>query len=574
MRGWAVFQANRGELVRATVESSPPYLAITEDGAVQEWEKFTLHDEGDKKVSFTATNGKVLCAEFGGGTLILANRGAVGGAWEKFTQTPNSDGTVSFTAANGKLVRAVGGGGDVLVCDGRQTGSEAKFTITALADGHVTLSTSAGNRVAVERTGGRVVANRDAIRDSQTFAVSGSGGTVSLKASNGKYVCDDRNRGNLVVADRDSAGEWERFTLAHPSGTTSTLRASSSRYVCADYGKGGKLYADRVFTDPNNVGIWETFTDVPGWERPRPKKLLIYYGWPSSINGAATIDAAAAEYACYDYVVLGRRVEESVFPGRADVIKIISRVAELSRGATRIFGYVPLGRAKKDEKLSDDKTPDRKLDERYTIAQLTERVNRWRDLAVSGVLLDEFGFDLGNDRQRQNDAVDAVHNAGLDVIANGWEPDDVFGTSGVDTKLLASDFYLCESWQLKMDEPDGYAKGADWSAKADKVRSYQQARQFRVLSVTTTKSAGFTASDLEYAWWSALLYGHEAFGWGEATFSAAAPMENSAPLRARPAKCPQRFSAGGVSASGTRHTRATDAGTAWVDTSTHTGGVS
>ena len=50
--------------------------------------------------------------------------------------------------------------------------------------------------------------------------VKNSDGTFAFKAvANGKYVCADQNKNNVLYADRDSAGGWETFRIYTTSGS-------------------------------------------------------------------------------------------------------------------------------------------------------------------------------------------------------------------------------------------------------------------------------------------------------------------------------------------------------------------
>ena len=74
------------------------------------------------------------------------------------------------------------------------------------------------------------------------------------------------------------------------------------------------------------------------------------------------------------------------------------------------------------------------------------------------IFLDDYGYDFGTARARQNEAVDYAHSVGMSVIANALFPEDAFGRqihpthnpSGTATSLNSSDFYLCESHQKRI----------------------------------------------------------------------------------------------------------------------------
>jgi len=144
----------------------------------------------------------------------------------------------------------------------------------------------------------------------------------------------------------------------------------------------------------------------------KPKKLLIYYGYPSLFNGSTTIQGATRLFDKYDIVVLGAGLESPEHPDHLNALKIIQR----SRAT--FYGYVqstlPLDEAKK-------------------------RIDLWTDMGVAGIFLDEFGFDylvgrVASNKQQarlhQKELIDYVKSKNMRVAINFWNPDDVFGPVG------------------------------------------------------------------------------------------------------------------------------------------------
>lgn len=80
---------------------------------------------------------------------------------------------------------------------------------------------------------------------------------ITLKASNGKYVCADDGRGGVLVADRDSASAWEKFTLVRLDSNKVGICSFKNLFVCADDGFKDQLVANREVCSG-----WETFTLV------------------------------------------------------------------------------------------------------------------------------------------------------------------------------------------------------------------------------------------------------------------------------------------------------------------------
>ena len=306
-----------------------------------------------------------------------------------------------------------------------------------------------------------------------------------------------------------------------------------------------------------------TLPAAAGAQGLRPKSLLIYYGYPTSINSTFAVPAAAAVFGSYDYVVWGDGLDN---PAHADHANAVAIIAHAATAATRIYGYVDLGVSTQN----------------LSMAEIQLRLQRWDAMGVDGVLLDDFGYDYGTARARQNQAVAYAHGLGLAVIANAFRPEDAFGTapdatytpSGVATMLGASDFYLYESHGVRLGE---FEDAAAWQQKADALEAYRSSLGFRVLSITTTATDGVGAYDAArffYAWHAALLFGHAATGWGEYGFSASGASNGQAPFRTRPVLDPGAAFTAAVVHGGSLHTRRTDLGRIELDTAAHTWGFS
>jgi len=295
----------------------------------------------------------------------------------------------------------------------------------------------------------------------------------------------------------------------------------------------------------------------------RPGSLLVYYGYPTSINMSFSVPAAAGEFGRYDHVVWGDGLDSPAHPDHANAVAIL---AHSDMAATRVYGQVDLG-------VSTQNLP---------MAEVEARIARWDAMGVEGVMLDNFGYDFGTGRARQNAAVDYAHAQGLAVIANAFRPEDAFGSDvdavhnpgGTPAHLGPADGYLYESHAVRLDT---YEDAAVWQAKADALEAYRASFGFKVLSITSTATDDVGAYDephFFYAWYAALLYGHEATGWGEYGYSASGSSNGLAPFRTRPTLDPGSAFIGGVTHNGSLHLRRTDLGRIEIDSAAHTYGFS
>ncbi len=288
----------------------------------------------------------------------------------------------------------------------------------------------------------------------------------------------------------------------------------------------------------------------------RPRKLLIYYAWPSVINGSTSNAAAATHFAKYNYVVLGDGLQN---PG-GDHDNTQSIIQSAITASTKFFGYIDAGVSTQN----------------LTEQQIATAMDNWQSMGIDGIFLDDFGYDFGVTRERQNAIVNLAHARFLPVIVNAWNPGDVFGLlpvpvynpNGLPHVIAPSDFYLAESFQI---QEGAYQNSNDWLNKAILLDNFRRSSGFGVMSTTTNNVANvFLQSKFNYAWFSSMLFDHEATAWGEFSFSS---NNGLAPYRPRPAliKLGNRFTNPPVVA-GPIVSRNTVMGRVWVDTLAHTGG--
>lgn len=292
-----------------------------------------------------------------------------------------------------------------------------------------------------------------------------------------------------------------------------------------------------------------------------PGTLLIYYSYPSLINSSnGNLNAAETEFAKYQYVVLGDTLEHSSHPDHANTQAIVTSATTAN---TTFFGYVDLGVS--TQNLSS--------------AKIHTDIDEWIATGVKGIFLDDFGYDFGTSRARQNDAVDYAHSKGLPVVANGFLVDDVFSSTvnatynptGVATHLAATDFYLYEDYQITSDVvnyPGGYIDGPTWRLKADALAAVRATLPIQVLTVTVTNNT-FDSNQFNYAWYSTVVDGYTAFGWGEPDFSSSTA---SAPFHTRPTVNLGNVFTSSTISSPPFYSRDTDTGRITVNSAAHSEG--
>ena len=224
-----------------------------------------------------------------------------------------------------------------------------------------------------------------------------------------------------------------------------------------------------------------------------PKRLAIYYGYPSLVEGAAgDLLRAADTFARYDVIVFGDGLElggASSDPGLRAEHQRLKRLVPLLRvapGAPRLYGYIDLGRS---QQLAD--------------REIVRRIDAWHHFGVTAA--------------RRAAAVRAVHDGALSAFMNAFNPDDLFESPG----LGANDALLVESFAVR----EGVIQPRD--AVVTRVAAAVKWRRqtgVKIYGVTTAARGSFDRAAFDYARQLAAESGLDGFGWGEPSYSADAKL--------------------------------------------------
>lgn len=250
-----------------------------------------------------------------------------------------------------------------------------------------------------------------------------------------------------------------------------------------------------------------------------PKKLAIYYGWPSTVKDW-TVNGAASVFKDYDLLVLGAGLEDASHGDHENTEDIINHT---DMANTEVYGYVT---AQTSQSANETK------------------IDNWYAMGATGIFCDEFGYDFGTSRSDQNDLIDYVHSKGLKAFVNSWDPDDALGSdvdatynpTGTGPALSTTDWYLAESFAVKDDDYDDTDSNSDnvpdWKDKADKLVNYSNDINIACIASVGTSTGSFVQAKADYSYYITSMFGFDAWGWGEKNYSSAGG-PSSLPFRSR-----------------------------------------
>ncbi len=292
----------------------------------------------------------------------------------------------------------------------------------------------------------------------------------------------------------------ENATINPPSQTHLDFSIPQTYIVTAEDG------TTNVYTSTLKIRD-ESTDEIP----TPPKHLCIFYAWPSTVNGSnGNIDLAVSVFQKYDILVFGDGLWKSQHGDNQKTREIIKRLKEI-KPSISIFGYVDVGVS--TQNLSEQ--------------ELRNHIDGWKSMEVTGVFGDDFGFDFGVTRQRQNIFIDHAHNQGLSVFANGFRIEDVLGGEDCHLNGDYNDYYLIESFFVSDGQYTGLSSNID---KADRAYFYSKTKGVKIATVVREVPGNLNDSfhledKFRLSWYGTALYNFEAFQYTDITFSA-----NNSPL--------------------------------------------
>ena len=158
--------------------------------------------------------------------------------------------------------------------------------------------------------------------------------------------------------------------------------------------------------------------------------FLIYYGWiPTAPVEKCQFDRVLSSMQC---VVLGAGLAIPQHPNYVTARGFIQ-----SHPIIHFYGYISVG-------MSLDQP-------RHNMQEIVQSARQWYKLGAQGILLDCAGPDYGVTPFRLRSCVHALHQEGLHVIVNAWNPHACLAVG-----LTPEDGYLEENWTAHHRPKDYY----------------------------------------------------------------------------------------------------------------------
>jgi hypothetical protein len=211
-----------------------------------------------------------------------------------------------------------------------------------------------------------------------------------------------------------------------------------------------------------------------------------------SLKNIENVDNSIAILKNYKFLVCAE-------PGK--LVEKELQVTNSLKSESKIFGYIDMGSSKDLNILKSE------ID---NIA-----LNNWY-----GVFIDEFGYDFGETRERQNEIINYIHSLGLKAFVNAWFPEDVFennydpvhNPNSLPSQLSRDDWYLMESFLISNK---GYISNKEnFLLKSQKVQNYKKEFGIKVATLSYKNNNltwNETLEDIENSYFLSLLMGFDAW---------------------------------------------------------------
>jgi hypothetical protein len=424
------------------------------------------------------------------------------------------------------------------------TASTYTTPATAISDNgtqfSVTVTNSVGNVTSTNATltvNASVSAPSITTQPSNQTVTVGQTATFSVVASGSAPLTYQWRKNGITIAGANSASYTTPATAQTDGGSLFSVIVSNSAGNVTS--ANGVLTVNPASVPPSITTQPTNQTVVPGQAAtfnvvatggtlaatPVFKRMMVYYGWLNSFNSATNgwnNENVAQDLKDYDILVLGDGIQDPAHGDFANTQVILARVKVLNPNIL-LFGY--------DSKAQ-------------TLSVFQTKATQWNTLGVSGIFMDEAGYDFGsttssNTRAAFNTRVTYVHGLSTahTVMANCWNPNNILGTvndatypnttynPGLTASTLAStDWFMLESHVANTDyytSNAGLSDQASFISRSNTAASLRSQFGLKVATVNIVNATNPNAQTYARACEiGALTAGFNAFGVSDANYGA------------------------------------------------------
>ena len=193
------------------------------------------------------------------------------------------------------------------------------------------------------------------------------------------------------------------------------------------------------------------------------------------------------------------------------------KVIDYVKDDSNVFGYIHLGPKNPSSSKSDWKP--------LTIDKLKTHIDEIADAGWHGVFVDQFGYDWGETRERQNAVIDYAHERGLSVMANAWNSSDALASKvnkkanpyGLKSNLNSNDWFLVESFYT---DGESYRADNHYIDKHLKTAQYAEQTGVNIATLSYKRNSNdwnesITETDIRNSYILAHLMGFESWSFSK-----------------------------------------------------------
>lgn len=232
--------------------------------------------------------------------------------------------------------------------------------------------------------------------------------------------------------------------------------------------------------------------------------ILIYDGQLRELNGSNNVDEAAEALAPFAFVVLGEGRERDGHNEHIFASSVIARLKD--RSSTQVIGTVDIG----------------VNTENFTMDEISTRIAQWEAMGVDGIRLRAIDYSYNTPRERQNDALDRVHDRDLFAVIDADDPDDLLSDRVHDTynpdwsapHIATNDMFLVRTFAVDSGSSDLYESAEELDTRMQKLLGYRRSLGIRLAGLPLIRSDETDEQAqvyFEYAQAMAILYSLDAF---------------------------------------------------------------